>query len=298
MYRLLTLACIATFTLWAPPASADGTMDGVLQIQTELLSSLAGDTVAQSSARSSRAERRSFAARYVTAMQGYGLSVRVHAYRSGYEPRMLDGLLPVNRGQNLVVDLPREAEGAALVIGAHYDTVPGSPGADDNLSGVLAATTVAILLAREEQLRRPIVLVLFDQEETHAHGSVAFANELRKTGTPVHSVHTLDMIAYDGDGTGRVELDAPDEALRERYGLHATELGITVTPVRYASSDHISFRSQGFAAVCLAEQITSGGLNPAYHSSDDTLDRLDRTYLARNTLLMFRVLRELAVEGN
>src|SRR5918995_4924671 len=76
--------------------------------------------------------------------------------------------------QNLVLDLPGEQDRGFILVGAHYDAVPGSPGADDN------GTAVAVLLELADAFwtrpaRRPLRLVAFDLEERDRSGSRAYA---------------------------------------------------------------------------------------------------------------------------
>jgi hypothetical protein len=84
------------------------------------------------------------------------------------------------RGANLVADLPGPTDRPTVVIGAHLDTVDGSPGADDNASGVAVVLETARLLGR---LPDPpaVTLVLFDMEELGLIGSRAMARELSRT---------------------------------------------------------------------------------------------------------------------
>ncbi|MCX4597527.1 M28 family peptidase [Streptomyces sp. NBC_01549] len=90
-------------------------------------------------------------------------------------------LHPRLRGANLIADLPGSApvERPTVVIGAHLDTVDGSPGADDNASGVAVVLEVARLLGR---LSTPpaVTLALFDMEELGLIGSRVAAKELSK----------------------------------------------------------------------------------------------------------------------
>jgi acetylornithine deacetylase/succinyl-diaminopimelate desuccinylase-like protein len=79
-------------------------------------------------------------------------------------------------------DRPGQGEALPpLLIGAHYDTVSGSPGADDNASGLVVLLEVATRL-RAQPLTRPVWLVAFCLEEQDRLGSQAFASRL-KAGT-------------------------------------------------------------------------------------------------------------------
>ncbi|MFG1807526.1 M28 family peptidase [Streptomyces sp. NPDC049040] len=77
---------------------------------------------------------------------------------------------PRLRGANLIATLPGAGTGPAVVLGAHLDTVQGSPGADDNASGVAVLLESAHLLATLPDAP-PVVLAVFDMEELGLIGS-------------------------------------------------------------------------------------------------------------------------------
>ncbi|MGW3985183.1 M28 family peptidase [Streptomyces mirabilis] len=91
-------------------------------------------------------------------------------------------LYPRLTGANIIADLPESgrAERPTVVVGAHLDTVDGSPGADDNASGMAVILEVARLLG---QLPTPpaVTLALFDMEELGLIGSRVAAKDLSKT---------------------------------------------------------------------------------------------------------------------
>jgi hypothetical protein len=85
---------------------------------------------------------------------------------------------PAVIGTNVVARLPGRAPEGMVVVGAHLDTVDGSPGADDNGSGVAALVALARVLA-ERRLKRSVVLAVFDFEEVGFHGARRFVASLR-----------------------------------------------------------------------------------------------------------------------
>ncbi|MCX4406011.1 MULTISPECIES: M28 family peptidase [unclassified Streptomyces] len=103
-------------------------------------------------------------------------------------------LHPRLRGANLIADLPgsRTEERPTVVIGAHLDTVDGSPGADDNSSGVAAILEIARLLGR---LSTPpaVTLALFDMEELGLIGSRVVARELSRA-RPIAGMICLESV--------------------------------------------------------------------------------------------------------
>ena len=108
-------------------------------------------------------------------------------------------------GVNLLADRSTGSDGPAaaggdgpattgrLLVGAHLDTVPGSPGADDNASAVAALLELARLLPALG-LDDRVGLVVFDEEEPGLHGSRALADRLR--GDPPAAVVVLECVGY------------------------------------------------------------------------------------------------------
>jgi len=99
---------------------------------------------------------------------------------------------------NWILNLPgRENTKPPILIGAHYDAVPNSPGADDNATGVAVLLEMAKAF-REQSARYPIRLVAFDLEEiftqTNTHGNVQYASSLN--GEPLRLMIALEMLGY------------------------------------------------------------------------------------------------------
>jgi hypothetical protein len=240
--------------------------------------------------------------------------------RHGLAPRMQ----PFESGGRTVHNIEVEPAGEALVVvGAHYDTVPGSPGADDNASGVAALIELAALLARE---RLPIRFVAFANEEVPYFlgtemGSFVSARRSRERGEKLRAMLSLEMLGYYRDAPGSqsypppLGLFYPDRAdfvafvgdlgarrlvrrsiaLFRKHGKMPSE-GVAapsfVPGVTW--SDHWSFRSHGYPAVMVTD--TAFNRYPHYHLPSDTPEKLDYERLARVTLGLAEVLRELAAE--
>ncbi len=152
-----------------------------------------------------------------------------------------------------------------VVVGAHYDSVPGSPGANDNASGVAAVLEAARVVAGTGT-PRTVQFVLFSGEELGLFGSAAYASEHR---AGVVAMVNLDMVGWGarlmiGNSPGRDET-AVNVALRV-----AEELGIPVTRLRLAASDHASFERVGVPAVLLHR-----GIDPYYHRPTDVPSVVD-----------------------
>ena len=104
--------------------------------------------------------------------------------------------------QNLILSLPGKTAGKApVLIGAHYDAVLGSPGADDNASGVAALLELARIFASDFPAR-PLLLVAFDLEEMGLSGSCHCAEVLRSRRQPLRLMLSLEMLGYCDRNSG------------------------------------------------------------------------------------------------
>jgi Zn-dependent M28 family amino/carboxypeptidase len=94
-------------------------------------------------------------------------------------------------GANVVAVKPGDTE-ALIVVGAHYDTVADTPGADDNAASVAALVAIARALS-PFWFQRSIALVAFDFEETGFYGSLAFIDAHRQV---IRAALILECVAY------------------------------------------------------------------------------------------------------
>jgi hypothetical protein len=186
-------------------------------------------------------------------------------------------------GANVYAVLPG-ARAQQIVIGAHFDTVAGSPGADDNATGCAVVLAAARYLSGVK--RGPtFVIAFFDQEEEGLFGSRAFAQML--AGSDVAAVHTIDQVGWDADGDRSFELELPTPELEQAY--RSAALGTPLTTTTTAGTDHQAFREAGFAAVGLTEGYVEGDTTPYRHSAQDTPDTVDDDYLVLAGELVGRV---------
>lgn len=205
----------------------------------------------------------------------------------------------------------------SVIVGAHYDSVPGSPGADDNASGV----AVLIELAR---LRLPARFVAFANEEmpyfqSGEMGSHAWAARAKAGGERVSAMISLEMLGYYRDEPGSQQYPAPLGWFYPDRGnfigfvgdlgalsLVRKAIGAFRTHAKFPSeglaapaaipgvswSDHWSFREHGFPAIMVTD--TAFYRYPHYHLPTDTPDKLDYLRMARVTPGLAAVIRELA----
>lgn len=226
--------------------------------------------------RASSARRAQAAAWLVGSLAAHGALAEAHDYGSG---------------TNVVARVPATgtSEGT-YVVGAHYDSVPGSPGADDNATGTAVVSALGRYLAEVPCRSHDVLLVAFDEEELGLVGSTAFAAKLVSDDEPVVAVHTIDQIGWDQDGDRAIEIERPDAGLFEFYFDVAPEVpGLgTLQITDTGFTDHVSFREAGFPATGLSEEYAAGDTTPYYHSPGDAYDTVDFAYVATAATLVNR----------
>jgi Zn-dependent M28 family amino/carboxypeptidase len=178
-----------------------------------------------------------------------------------------------------------------IVIGAHYDSVRNSPGANDNATGTALVTAAAAELAHTAPRGRNVFLVLFDEEERGLRGSRAFAQKMKDENRKVHSVHTVDQMGWDKDGDRAIELELPYDGALALYeaAAKAMTVPITILVTKEAGSDHSAFRRLGFAAVGLTEEYRNKDTTPYIHKPTDTFETVQFEFLKSATDLALRV---------
>jgi len=233
------------------------------------------------------------AARYIRgAFAAAGFDVSAQAY----ETRGV-------RCENLEVTLPGSGKGGIVLLGAHYDTVPGSPGADDNASGVAGLIEISRAL-RAAPLQRTVKLVAFVNEENPFFrlgemGSQVYAAAAQRRGEDIRVMFSLEMLGCYTDaprsqtyppmlrwiypsrgnfiafvsnlGSG-VQLAQALAAFRAVSDFPAQGLAGPSFIPGLGRSDHRSFWRVGYAGVMVTD--TAFHRYAHYHLPTDTPDRL------------------------
>ncbi|MDX2231877.1 MAG: M20/M25/M40 family metallo-hydrolase [Leptolyngbyaceae cyanobacterium bins.349] len=209
---------------------------------------------------------------------------------------------------NLILNLPGQRQTDSIVlIGAHYDAVPGTPGADDNASGVAALLELAQALAAQPA-RYPVRLVAFDLEEYGMVGSEHYASDLQQQGQKIRLMLSLEMLGYCTQAPNSQQY--PIEAMKAVYPSTGNFIGLIgnlpTTPdllhfshhiakagvpsqwlpagmrgemVRATRlSDHAPFWDRGYKAIMVTD--TAFMRNPHYHQTSDRLETLDLDFMA------------------
>ena len=193
---------------------------------------------------------------------------------------------------------------AECIIVAHYDSVyPNVPGANDNASGVAAVLEAARICSRYT-FAYTIRFLAVGAEEEGLIGSYHYAQDAKAKGRNIVVVVNGDMLGYPivGDIT-RIYLSAGskcaalmDSALtyNRRYNLNFLIDG-QIGGV--GGSDHESFIEAGYPAVDISEGTAFeiwNGMDPYYHSSFDTSDKLNAGLLRHCAQLMMAITAEMA----
>ncbi|HEY9782373.1 MAG TPA: M28 family peptidase [Leptolyngbyaceae cyanobacterium] len=205
-----------------------------------------------------------------------------------------------------------DAKAGSILVGAHYDTVSVSPGADDNATGVAVVLEVARLLG-SRPTPRTLQLALFDREELGLLGSRAFVADekhlenlqgaivMDMVGFACHKVGCQkypqglpvvppsdkgDFLAVVGDMEHATLLDAFQPSGQDNL-LPVLTLPVPLKGMLMPDtlrSDHAPFWYRGVGAVLLTD--TANLRTPHYHQPSDTLVTLDKSFFTASAQLV------------
>ncbi len=227
--------------------------------------------------------------------------------------------------KNLVAEIPgKDLPEEIVLVGAHYDSLMGSPGANDNASGVAALLEIARLLAGS-QPDRTLRFVAFVNEEpplfkSQAMGSRVYAQNSRAKGENIVAMLSLETIGYYSQAEGsqafpffmlrffypttgnfiafvtnfssRMLLQQSLGAFRQHSAFPAEGLVAPGWLIGVDWSDHWSFWKAGFPAI----MVTDSALfrYPYYHSREDTPEKLRYPEMTQVVAGLARVVADLA----
>lgn len=259
------------------------------------------------------------AANYIEAMlAAEGYTVKRQQYKH-------DGQHVRNLEVSLINTLNNKPPERIFIIGAHYDSAPGAPGANDNGSGTAAVLELArmlkgIHLSQGTELK----FVFFVNEEPPYFGGTGMgswhhARDLRARGQPVEAALILETIGYYSQAKGSQRYPPGLEKLYPNKGnfiafvgtLESSELvRKTLAAFKATSpfpaeglaapsyvegvtwSDHTSYNKHGYPALMITD--TAFLRYPYYHTADDTPDKLDYASMARVVEGLARVIEGIA----
>lgn len=227
--------------------------------------------------------------------------------------------------RNIIVRFGPE-KGPRVVVGAHYDTVEETLGADDNASGVAGLIELARLLDGKP-LKQTVELVAYTLEEppffrSDSMGSAQHAAALRQEGVEVTGMLALEMIGRFNDAPWSQKfpmpllylyyptrgnfvavvgnLDWPQRKLIRQ--VRAAMRGATPLPVASTSSsilvpgvdfsDHLNFWKEGYPAAMITD--TAFCRTNDYHTMADTPDKLDYSRMSMVVVATYEAVMRLA----
>ncbi len=228
---------------------------------------------------------------------------------------------------NVIVDIKGfEQPDSIVIVGAHYDTVEDTPGADDNASAVASLLELYRLLS-PHKFRKTVRFVAFTLEEppffsSEQMGSMFHASHCKKRKENIELMVCLEMMGY---ASKRCRQDFPIEDMKKRYPSNGDYLGVFSLP-SYAEyvylwkkiyndhakhkifdfigpasipgmdlSDHSSFMKMGFPAIMLSD--TGYYRNKNYHCNGDSFDTINFKFLTENIMNSFEALRTILNMG-
>jgi len=207
-----------------------------------------------------------------------------------------------------------------LILGAHYDTVPGSPGADDNSSAV----ALLLEVARDIQalpLDNTVRLIAFSLEECDYAGSTHYVESLKESGEEILGMISVEMVGFTsprqdypsylnrkhypnvGDFIAVIGNERSKRLLERvcqsfRNGVSQLPLEFLIVPgngegmEEVRLSDHSAFWNQGLPAL----MITDTGFlrNPNYHLASDKIETLNFEFMQKVAMGVYHSVVELA----
>jgi Zn-dependent M28 family amino/carboxypeptidase len=234
--------------------------------------------------------------------------------------------------ENIVAEISSSARPKhRLLVGAHYDSVAGTVGADDNASAIAVQLETArhlTALVAEEKLQLAVQFVSFALEEppvygTRHMGSRVYAKMARRQAQKIDGMICLEMVGYTCQEPGCQGYPFPlmfmsypkkgnfigivnnfksrgfarnlEAQFQKNKQLPVVRLTVPLNGWILQAvrlSDHASFWDQGFAAVMVTDSAFFR--NPRYHTAADTMDTLDYKFMAElveSLLLFFRSFR-------
>ena len=227
----------------------------------------------------------------------FGLEVKEDSFQ--WEGKTHKNILGVKRGKT--------SPDRVVILGAHYDTVPGSPGADDNASGIAVLLEVARNI-QKISLGSTLKLIAFGLEEYGYVGSLRYAEGAKRGREEIRGMISLEMVGFTGprqdypsyldpkfypvvgDFIGIVGNENSKtllEVARRTFKARIPQLlcefflvpgnGGGMEEVR--SSDHSPFWDRGFPALLVTD--TAFLRNPNYHLPSDTMETLDFEFMKK-----------------
>ena len=201
-------------------------------------------------------------------------------------------------GKNIVASLQGTESDSIIVVSAHYDSISISPGANDDGSGVAVVLAAADILSHYS-FNSTIRFILFSGEEQGLLGSHEYVQNASRNEENIIGDLTLDGVGYavTSDDGSKIKHHANNESFwmidisKTIASKYYDEIGLEVIGLPHvAFSDHESFVEYNYDASYFWEYSST----PYYHTTEDTLEYMNMTYLAKVCKLTIGTLASIA----
>lgn len=283
---VLAVAGWLSLSALAPPDEAAGTAgDWSLERATADVEALAGAPRPVGSAAHARARRY-----LVDEIRRAGLDAEVQeAVVPAGEP---PGIHRLTRVRNVFARLPGRRAGDALLLVAHYDSVPASPGAGDDAAGVAAVLETMRVMAGEGRPERDVIFLFTDAEEMGLLGARAFVDAGLADGVD----WVLNFEARGAAGASLMFETLPGDVAAMRFFAETSP-----RPAASSYSYDVYRRMPNDTDFSVMREVIPAGFNfafiedpAAYHSSVDTPERLNRGSLVHHGIQALALARGLS----
>ncbi len=319
----LSITALLGYMTWMPAPDFEGDEKEIKFESSGLEERLRGHVVRLSE---SRVGRNIIAADSLTPARNY----IANQFKSiGFNPEYQSYDIEGDEYSNIIIDIPSSVKGApVLIVGAHYDSVENSPGANDNASGVAALIEIGRYFSINQPLHNHLRLIAFANEEppffhTDEMGSLIYAKTLSGKDETVLGMISLETIGYYTEAKGSQKYPRFFDRLYSDQGNFLSFVGNfqsrnlltssialfrkqskvpsqgVVSPAFVPGvgwSDHWSFWKAGFNAIMVTD--TALYRYQHYHETSDTPEKLNYQQYAKVVYGLYKVIEGIVSQSN
>jgi len=255
--------------------------------------------------------------------ESYGLEAEYDAFDHRVQQQSAffgSGVMGNYEMRNVVGTLPGKGPNRdrIYIVCAHYDSIAGfssgwtaqnrwktmpAPGADDNASGTAAVIEAARIMSQAD-FEYTIRFIAFSGEELGVYGSSHYAEAASRNDDEIIGVVNMDMIGHESGALDAAVMANQSSAWLANAATSAREMhniGLDFSSFidpSITNSDHGPFWNKRYSAVAISESyygnFGTAEISPAYHTTGDTVDKLNMDLVARITQVVVATLAELA----
>jgi hypothetical protein len=320
---VLSIIALLSYMTWMPDPDFEGNENEIEFESSRLEERLRGHVVRLSE---SRVGRNIITADNLTPVRNY---IAKQFASIGFNPKYQSYDIEGDEYANIIIDIPSSVKGApVLIVGAHYDSVENSPGANDNASGVAALIEIGRYFSIKQPVHNHLRLIAFANEEppffhTDEMGSLIYAKSLSDKDETVLGMISLETIGYYTDAKGSQKYPQLFDLLYSDQGNFLSFVGNfqsrnlltssialfrkqstvpsqgVVSPAFVPGvgwSDHWSFWKVGLNAIMVTD--TALYRYRHYHETSDTPDKLNYQQYAKVVFGLYKVIEGLVDHGD